>query len=78
MADWQDLEGSSAISATRYDAALRELSIRFRGGKETTLLGVPSDVHQALRDSPSAGGFYHRQLRGRFRSASEGRDGDNA
>lgn len=76
MADWQPLEGSSAIEATRFDPSTGELEIRFKSGGETKLLNVPASVAQALRDSPSAGSFYHKQLRGRYRTAADGEVSD--
>lgn len=65
---WQPVDGSSAIEATLYDAGSQVLKVRLRGGAVVEHAGVPSSVVQALRDSPSSGSFWHKQVRDRYRS----------
>lgn len=62
--------GGEAIEAVSHEGGV--LRVRFRGGREAAFADVPAAVVQALKDSPSPGSFFHRQVRGRYKA--QGKD----
>ena len=59
--------GSSLISRICYVEADRMLKIRFRDGRLYCYFDVPEAEFEALRDAPSAGRHYNREIKGRYR-----------
>ena len=58
---------SSLISRICYVEEERMLRIRFRDGRLYCYFDVPAGAYDALRDAPSAGGHYNREIKGRYR-----------
>jgi len=58
---------SSQLAAVGYDAAARELVIKFHGadreGPVYSYDGVPLELAAALLSTPSPGSFFHRHIR---------------
>ena len=58
---------STNIAEVAYDAAAKSLEVQFAdGGQAYTYQNVPPDVFSAFKQAPSAGSFFHRQVRGRY------------
>jgi len=57
---------STALRSIGYDPDFPALEIEFRVGRIYRYEGVPPQVHQALRASDSKGGFFNREIRGRY------------
>lgn len=53
-----------------YDAEKQNLEIEFRSGIIHQYQNVPSRIHTALMNAPSAGTYYTEHIRNRFRSIS--------
>lgn len=64
----EPIEGSSNIAGIGYDAATRELAVRFHGGTLYRYSDVPPDVVAEFRGAESKGSFFARQIRGSFDS----------
>jgi hypothetical protein len=58
---------SSMISRIAYDEEGQELSIWFHEGCRYVYYGVPREVYDALRTSPSAGRYFNGMIKGRYR-----------
>ena len=61
-----DIENSGSITGVGYDQATGTLRIRFRSGHQYDYADVPADVHGALMEAPSKGGFYHTAIKDAF------------
>jgi lysyl-tRNA synthetase class 2 len=57
---------SSAIRAVDYDAARRQLTVRFVSGETYVYDDVPRHLHQAFLGAESKGRFFGAQIRDRF------------
>jgi len=62
--------GSSNIMAIGYHNESRELRVQFKGGKTYAYADVPPETHMSLMTSESKGGFFHREIRGRFETST--------
>lgn len=62
---WQPLQ-SSMLAAFDYDAEMRVLHVRFRNGALAAYQGVPADVARGLSEAPSAGRYFHQNVKDRF------------
>ncbi len=58
---------SSAIRRVRYDEIYRHLYITFQSGGTYTHYRVPPEVYLGLISASSVGGYYHRNIKGRYR-----------
>jgi hypothetical protein len=57
---------SQAIKEAQYDEATRVMTLTFPSGSVYAYEGVPADVFQTLTTSPSAGSYYHENIRNRY------------
>jgi len=57
---------SSNIGPVEYDVAKREMIVTFRSGETYVYTGVDNAVYHELLESPSPGGFFHRNIRERY------------
>lgn len=57
---------STVIRGYRYDAAKRELHIRFTTGRDYAYLDVPPEEVEALEASPSKGGHVNVEIKPRY------------
>lgn len=57
---------SSAISAVGYDAATKQLKIRFVEGHTYDFCGVPESVFDDLLKARSKGVYYNEHIRDRY------------
>lgn len=57
---------SSAIAAIGYEASTQRMVIRFTSGDSYTFCRVPEHIFSAFMASSSKGGYYDRQIRGRY------------
>ncbi len=55
--------GSSFIAGATYDRDSRTLVVQFKGGPAFRYLGVPVEKWSRLQSSPSAGSYFHRQIK---------------
>lgn len=60
---------SSLISRIAYDEDERTLHVRFRHGGTYLYFDVPPGVFRALKEAPSAGHYYDREVKGCYRCA---------
>ncbi len=58
---------SSAIRAVEYNEFTGDLTIYFQSSSGYTFHGVPWDVYVGLISASSAGSYYHRYIKGRYR-----------
>jgi hypothetical protein len=58
---------SSTIASVGYDLTRELLQLEFCSRAIYHYFGVPADVHGALLEAPSKGGYFNRAIRGRFR-----------
>lgn len=58
-----NLQSTSLRSAT-YDPDTQDLDITFKTGMTYTYEKVPQDVFEGLRDAPSAGQYFHANIKG--------------
>lgn len=59
---------SRALAAVGYSKRLRALEIEFRNGAIYRYLDVSPSVHKAFVNAPSKARFYHKNIRGQYRS----------
>jgi hypothetical protein len=59
-------QDSTAIEDAGYDAARRELYIRYTGGAAYTYLAVPLSDYVALTEAESRGGFVNTRIKPRY------------
>ncbi len=52
------------LNRTRYDPDTETLEVEFSGGGVYTYEGVPISVYNGLLSAPSAGQYFHRQIKG--------------
>lgn len=57
---------SSAISAVGYDSPSGRMVIRFTSGDSYTFCRVPEHIFQGFLSAGSKGGYYDRNIRGRY------------
>ena len=55
------------MRAIRYDAMTQQLDAKFHDHAIYRYFDVPADVPAGLLRCPSKGGFFNREIRGRFR-----------
>jgi hypothetical protein len=60
---------SSYVSDIGYDPDTRVLDVWHKDGNKYSYLGVGPDVHEALMESSSKGGFIASRIRGMYREA---------
>lgn len=71
MMEMQPLN-SSNIAAAGYDADTQTMRIEFKSGSTYSYASVPLEVFEGLITSPSAGGYFFRNVRDRFTTTKEG------
>lgn len=59
---------SSNISGAHYDHDSNTLTIRFHGGTEHSYSDVPAYHYEGLIESPSAGQYFHANIRNTYKS----------
>jgi lysyl-tRNA synthetase class 2 len=57
---------SEHLDEAEYDADVEDLTITFADGAQYLYRNVPPGVWRGLRDAASAGGYFHRFIKGRF------------
>tara|TARA_R100001530_G_scaffold90742_1_gene63059 strand:+ start:529 stop:735 length:207 start_codon:yes stop_codon:yes gene_type:complete len=57
---------SKVISDRVYDPLTRSLVLTFQNGKKFKYSGVPSEINDAFEGAPSAGGFFHAQIKSMY------------
>jgi len=62
-----DTPGSSHIIQVAYDDESREMEVAFADGQLYVYFGVPKEVFQGFKSAGSAGSYFHRQVRNRYR-----------
>ncbi len=68
---------SSNIEQVTYDPAMRDMTVKFKSGGEYVHHNVGSQDFAAFKAADSAGGHYHRHIKGRFRFTKlAGKDDD--
>ena len=60
---------SSNLSTASYDPETQELTLEFQSGDEYTYQNVPAEVYDRLIRAPSAGQFFHRQIKNRYNAS---------
>lgn len=61
------ITNSSNISAVDYDTETKELGITFKSsGKRFEYYNVPESVYNGIVSAPSAGKYYHANIRGKY------------
>lgn len=66
MEIWQPA-ASSNIAEGEYDPDVRLMRIAFRDGSAYQYSGVPPEVWLGLQHAASAGSYFHRNIKGRYR-----------
>ncbi len=56
--------GSSNLAEASYDPEVENLDITFQSGDRYTYFNVPAAVYRSLTLAPSAGQYFHRQIKG--------------
>jgi hypothetical protein len=59
---------SSNLASYAYDEASQELTIAFTNGNRYLYAGVPSTVVDGLVAAPSAGKYFHANIRSSYRA----------
>jgi len=59
---------SSNIEAAGYDDDTRTLRIWFHSGSTWDYAGVPEELYRQFMSSASKGGFFARQIKGRYQA----------
>lgn len=59
---------SSNIDAIGYDAAAKELHVKFKSGGVHAYADVPMDKYIALKTAPSIGKHFHAHVRDKHKS----------
>lgn len=62
-----DAADSSNIEAIGYDAEASELYVQFKGGSTYIYEGVPSEVHDEFKASPSKGAFLSSRIKPEYK-----------
>jgi hypothetical protein len=57
---------SSLIKRTGYDAAARELHIKFESGDTYVWTAVPPELHAGLLGASSHGVYFNENIKGKF------------
>lgn len=57
---------SSNLEEVGYDPGSRMMEILFRSGRLYHYYGVPSHVYEGLLAAPSAGSYFHAEIRGQY------------
>lgn len=57
---------STAIISATYDEENEELSLTFSNGRTYDYKGVPVDIFQGLKASPSPGGYWHANIKDQY------------
>jgi hypothetical protein len=65
MGSWRSLK-SSNLDSTRYDAAGKNLEVKFKGGGHYGYADVPAAKSRGLRRAGSAGKYFHKHIRGTY------------
>lgn len=58
---------SSIVSAARFDDSVNVLEVDLTNGRSYLYFMVPREVFLALVNAPSAGAFFNREIRNRYR-----------
>lgn len=66
---------SSNLKAVGYDRAAQRLFVEFKSGAVVAYDGVEPELHEDLVAAPSAGEFFHREIRSRAVKTIEGKSG---
>jgi hypothetical protein len=59
---------SSVLAAVGYDGKQHVLEATFRTGRVYRYFDVPTAVYKALLNAPSAGKYFNRNIRDRYRA----------
>jgi len=59
-------DNSSYLREASYNREAKSLHVTFSDGSQYTYSAVPSEIWSRLQHAPSAGSFFHRQIKGRF------------
>ncbi len=60
---WYPLR-SSNLRRCAYDPETERLQVEFLSGQTYAYDGVPASVFQGLLEAPSAGSYFHREIKG--------------
>lgn len=60
---------SSNLSTVGYDPSTQTMEIEFADGAVYQYFDVPAHIHDGLLSAPSAGQYFHAQIRGVYRYA---------
>lgn len=60
---------SSAIAAVGYHPESRTLAVKFQSGKTYRYADVPEKVHAGFAEAKSAGGYFAKNVAGKFKTA---------
>ena len=66
VAETVEFPGSSNISSATYEPDVEDLTIEFSSGDKYVYRNVPPSTYRGLTIAPSAGAFFHRNIRQRF------------
>jgi hypothetical protein len=58
---------SSNLSGGAYNAATGDLMVMFASGGSGTYHGVPAEIVEGLKTAPSAGRYFHANIRNAYR-----------
>jgi len=61
-----EFPGSSNLSKATYDPDIENLTIEFNDGSSYTYMNVPRATYRGLTLAGSAGGYFHRHIKGRY------------
>jgi hypothetical protein len=61
-----EFPGSSNLMSATYDPDVENLEVQFNDGSAYTYFSVPASIYRGLSLAPSAGSYFHRQIKGRY------------
>lgn len=74
MTTYQNDLNSSFLESATYDSDTSVLTIKFKNGKEYPYADVPKEIYDDLITAESAGTFFSREIKSKFKAPEE----DNA
>lgn len=57
---------SSNVDRVSFDDTTDTLTVEFSGGRAYDVLNCPAAVYRGFQAAPSAGEYYHRNIKGRY------------
>lgn len=60
---------STNVARVEYDSDSQVLTVEFSNGGVYEHKGVPQSVFMGMQTTSSVGGYYHRQVKGRYETA---------